>query len=213
MMTMRMRGTEVIEVRYALEHLFSDQEHDWVSDTIAPVLAWVPGRSRSKRSQPFRFVVDHVVPGRSRTVHVDLTWDLPLLERLVPGVEAHARRLRDGRTAQREHVTELAAYGLTFVAISTLMPGRRVKTMRKGSAPDILFDVTPGSLRGVEAAGRATGGRSALLAVRGGAASRREARAKDGKASELRARRDIAEVHLSLWCASPRVSMMEQVKP
>ncbi|WP_438028687.1 hypothetical protein [Sorangium sp. So ce233] len=207
------RSAEVIEIRYGLEQLFTDQDHDWVSDTIAPVLAWVPGSSRSKRSQPFRFVVDDVTPGRSRTVHIGLTWDLPLLERLVPGVQAHARRLRDGRTAQREHVTELAAYGLTFVAISTLMPGRRVKTMRKGSAPDILFDVTPGSLRGVEAAGRATGGRSALLAVRDGVVSRRGARVAGGKASELRARRDIAEVHLSLWCASPRVSMMEQVKP
>ncbi|WP_437290223.1 hypothetical protein [Sorangium sp. So ce406] len=110
-------------------------------------------------------------------------------------------------------MTELAAYGLTFVAISTLMPGRRVKTMRKGSAPDILFDVTPGALRGIEAAGRATGGRSALLMVRDGMASGSKARTRSGKASELRARRDIAEVHLSLWCASPRVSMMEQVKP
>jgi hypothetical protein len=41
-------------------------------------------------------------------------------------------------------VTELAAYGLTLVAICTLMPGRRVKAMNQGSAPDLLFDVTPG---------------------------------------------------------------------
>ncbi|XXT22852.1 hypothetical protein WME94_15000 [Sorangium sp. So ce429] len=107
------RSAAVIEIHYGLEQLFKDQEHDWVSDTVAPVLAWIPGKTRSKASQPFRFVVDHVVPGKSRTVHIDLTWDLPMLERLVPGIEAHARRLRDGRTAQREHVTELAAYFLS----------------------------------------------------------------------------------------------------
>jgi hypothetical protein len=27
---------------YALEQLFKDQDRDWVTDTIAPVLAWVP---------------------------------------------------------------------------------------------------------------------------------------------------------------------------
>jgi hypothetical protein len=60
------------------------------------------------------------------------------------------RRLRAKRSAQREHVTELAAYGLTFVAISLLVPGRRVVHMNMGVAPDLLFDVTPAALRGVE---------------------------------------------------------------
>jgi hypothetical protein len=54
------------------------------------------------------------------------------------------------------------------VAISALMPGRRVKTMNKGFAPDILLDVTPNALRGVETAGRTKGGRSELLTVRDG---------------------------------------------
>lgn len=108
---------------YALERLFVDQERDWVVDTIAAVLAWVPGKSKSRSEQPFRFVVEHVAAGATRTVTLELTWDLPALERLVPGVSEHARRLRERRSAQREHMTQLAAYGLTFVAISALCPG------------------------------------------------------------------------------------------
>lgn len=73
--------------------------------------------------------------------------------------------------------------------------------MRYGSAPDILLDVLPGALCGIEAAGRSTGGRRALLLIR------------DEKWSALQGRADLAEVHFSLWCASPRISMMDQVKP
>lgn len=109
--------------------------------------------------------------------------------------------LRGGRGPQREHVVELAAYGLAFVAISAWMPGRRVITFRKGSAPDMLFDVTPGVERGVEVAGRSDHGYAALRVVR------------DEKAPTLRALVNVAEVHLSLWCADPRVSLWEQVKP
>lgn len=186
---------------YVLERLFVDQDHDWIRDVVAPVLAWVPGTIRKSRTQPFRFDVAHTVGRKTSNVHIDVSWDAAALETIVPGVQDHARRLRTGRSAQREHVTELAAYGLTFVAISVLLPGRRVKTMRKGSAPDILFDVTPGALRGVEAAGRSKGGRPALLAIR------------QEKAAQLAARGDLAEVHLSLWSASPRISIMERVKP
>ena len=144
-------------------------------------------------------------------VRIDLRWDEAALERAIPGVVDHARRLREGRSAQREHLAEFAAYGLTFVAISTLMPGRRVVHMQMGMAPDILFDfdLTPGALRGVETARRTSGGRAALAAVRNGTA----APAKVGKRAQLLARVDLAEVHLSLWCAAPRVSIMERLKP
>ncbi len=122
------------------------------------------------------------------------------------------RRFRLGRTAQREHITELAAYGLTFVAISILMPQRRVKTMQFGSAPDILFDDTPGALRGVETAGRSKDGRAALRIVRDGVPTTGSKGGKPGKASALLARTDLAEVHLSLWCASPRLGTLEQLR-
>lgn len=144
---------------------------------------------------------------------IDLSWSESALEEIIPDVLEHARRLRLGRSAQREHVTELAAYGLTFVAISVLMPRRRVVSMQMGVAPDILFDVTPGALRGVETAGRASGGRSALNVIRNGTASSSGRPGSVGKAATLVARPDLVEVHLSLWCAAPRISIMEQLKP
>lgn len=196
---------------YDLERLFVDQDRDWVIETIAPVLAWVPGETRPMKPPPFRFEVDHTTSAATTKITIDLGWDEATLERLVPGVTDHARRLRAGRSAQREHVTELAAYGLTFVAISTLMPGRRVVAMQQGAAPDILFDATPGALRGVEAAGRTTGGRTALAVIRNGQASRRASGAL-GKAQQLLARTDLAEVHLSLWCGAPRVATLEQLR-
>ena len=82
-----------------------------------------------------------------------------------------------------------------------LMPGTRVSGMSKGRSPDFLFDTTPGGLRGVEVAGRSSGGLAALGAVR------------KEKWPKLAAREDIAEVHLSLWCAEPQVSEFYQVKP
>ncbi len=203
----------VTVIPFALEQLFVDQERDWVIDTIAPVLAWVPGKTKARMAQPFRFAVEHIDGNVRREVHVDLTWDLAKLEVHDPGVKDRARRFRERRTAAREHVTELAAYGLTLVAISVLMNARRVVDMRFGLPPDLLFDVTPAKLRGVETSGRATGGRSALLAVRDGTPATTKRPAKQGKAAQLVARTDITEAHLSLWCASPRISIMERVKP
>lgn len=203
----------MIGMIYSLEQLFLDQDRDWVIETIAPILAWLPGTNAKKRQQPFRFDITHTQNGMATALSIDLKWDVAKLEQLVPGVGDHARRLRTGRSAQREHVTELAAYGLTFVAISTLMPGRRVVSMQMGVAPDILFDVTPAALRGVETAGRTSGGRSALTVVRNGARATKTKPATEGKAATLAARPDLAEVHLSLGCASPRVSTMEQLKP
>lgn len=192
-------------IAYSLDDLFVHQDSDWVTDTIAPVLAWVSAKSRGK--PPYRFEVEHKAPRKYRVVHIDLSWDDARLERIVPGVLAHADRLRTRRSPQREHVAELAGYGLALVAISTLMPGRRIVSMQFGAAPDLLFDLTPGKLKGVEVAARTTGGRGALKDVRDGSASKR------GKAAPLMKRGDLAEVHLSLCCASPRTSMMEQLKP
>ena len=105
-------------VAYALERLFVDQERDLVHDTIAAVLAWVPGKGNTKRAQPFRFEVEHVLPGKRSVVPIELSWDVHSLESAVPGLRDHVRRLTTSRSAQREHIAELAAYGLTFVGIS-----------------------------------------------------------------------------------------------
>jgi len=189
--------------------LFASPFASTLIETIAPVIAWVP---RKKPQQPFRFGVTHTTTGKTTQVDIDLVWDIAKLSRRKPDVVAHAQRLAAGQSAAREHVTELAAYGLAFVAISALMPGRRVVHMSFGVAPDMLFDVTPGALRGVEVAGRTTGGPSALAVVRDGTPARRGKKAAQGKHAQLLARVDIAEAHLALWCAEPRIGIMEQVK-
>ena len=199
---------------YALEQLFVDQGSDLVIDTIASVLAWVPGKSKKRGTQPFTFQVEHrVPPAAAKRVSIDLTWNIAKLQALVPGVQAHATRLATGVSAQREHVAELAAYGLAMVGISVLMPGIRILAFRRGLAPDLLFDVTPAALRGVEVAGRTKGGWNKLKEIRDGSAATKKKTATAGKASQLRARADVAEAHLSLFCASPRVALKERVKP
>jgi len=63
------------------------------------VLAWVPGNSKVRLAQPFRFTVEHIAKGNTGTVSPDLSWDLAALEQQSPGVGAHALRLREGRSA------------------------------------------------------------------------------------------------------------------
>jgi hypothetical protein len=193
---------------YALEKLYVDQDADWVIDTIPAVLAWVPGRSKKRASQPFIFEIEHIVGGHPMAgTALSLSWDIAALEMHDREVRSRARRMREARTAQRENVTELAAYGLALVSVSLLMPGRRVVLMRRGLPPDLVFDITPTSVRGVEVAGRAQGGVAALERVRDGRGG------SPGKAAKLLARPELAEVHLSLWCGSPRVAIMQQIKP
>ncbi|HEX2574327.1 MAG TPA: hypothetical protein VH877_32565 [Polyangia bacterium] len=180
-----------------------------VLETIPAVLAWVPGKTQRTSTSPFLFSVEKVVPtgGDRMTVPIELSWDEGALTSRDPLIPDRARRMRSGKTAQREHVTELAAYGLAFVALSVLFPGRRVIGFRKGLPPDLLFDVTPGNLRGIEVAGRTRGGEKALKDIRDGSKN------KPGKRAQLIARIDVAEAYLSLWCSSPRVGTFWQVKP
>jgi hypothetical protein len=196
-------------VEYPLERLYADQDYDWVVDSIPAVLAWVPGDVESDREPPFLFNVAYAPDAkrRPRSVTLALGWDLKKLTERDPDVLVKARRYRSGRTVHREHLAETAAYGLAFVAISVFLPGRRVVWMQHNVAPDIVLDRTPGALRGVEVAGRGSGGFTALRAARVGTAS------AEGKAAQLRKLPDVAEAYLSLWCQSPRVAEMYKVKP
>jgi hypothetical protein len=198
-------------VDYPLEQLYRDQDFDWVVDTVPGVLAWVPGHTKERHQQPFHFTVHHQPAPDARTEQLQLAlrWDLDRLVMHDGTVRERVARMRAGRTAQREHVTELAAYGLALVAVSIFLPGRRVVSMRKGLPPDLLLDVTPGALRGVEVAGRSRGGFRVLEEVRHGDARGEE----PDKQRHLLARADIVEAHLSLWCASPHVAVMAKVKP
>lgn len=208
-------------IQYSLESLYVDQQYDLVVDAIPAVLAWLPDVS-----PPFAFVLaNDSADAGGGDVRLELGWDLNALRSYSPEVEARALRMRHGTSAQREHVTELAAYGLALAAATALLPGRRFVAWNKGIAPDILYDATPGALRGVEVAGRSRGGWGALRLVREGKPAVRGRKARGhkrgrrgrpaipGKRQELVERDDIVEVHLSLWSARPQVSEFFQVKP
>jgi hypothetical protein len=190
-----------IPVPYALERLYQDQDHDWVADAIPAVLAWVP--VDGARRQPYLFEVDHVAASRgpAKRLTLAIRWSVDALEAYDPGLRDRVKRMRSGRTAQREHVVELAGYGLALVAISVLLPGERVVDMERRRSPDLLLDMTPGALRGIEVACRSRGGWAGVRAVR------RE------KTAELVPKKALAEAHVSVWCGWPRVTEFCRVKP
>jgi len=191
---------------YALERLYDDHGSDHVQDVIAPLIAWVSA-DRATRSK-VDFTLDHA-PGRAQPVtrSLAIVWDIAALARHDPNVEARAKRIAIGLGALAEKCTEYAGYALALVAISVFLPGRRVLRWQRWSPPDLLFDITPGNLRGVEVAARSTGGWGALRAIANGKGAR------PGKSAALRAMSDVTEAHLSLWCRSPRVAMMIRAKP
>lgn len=186
---------------YSVERLYDDQSPDFVIDAVPALLTWLGG-AEAPRS-PRRFAVE-VGRGSERDV-LTITWDLGQLSERDPALVDRVRRLRGG--PHREHVTEVAAYGLALVAISVFLPGRRVVAWSKYVAPDLLFDAAPNARRGVEVAGRTKGGWAALRTVRDGS------RKQPGKAGQLRDDPEIAEAWLSLWCGAPAVAMMVKIKP
>jgi hypothetical protein len=189
------------ERSYALERLFEDQHPDLVVDTIPSLVAWLaPPPVVAKASVRFRVRVGH-----DAVEELLLGWDMEALGSRCAELTERVRRLRSG--PQREHFVELAAYGLALVAISIWMPGARAIKFNPGLAPDILLDVTDGALRGVEVAGRTSGGFGALRTVLEG--NKKE----KGKRAQLQERSDVAEAHVSLWCARPSVSILLRVKP
>lgn len=80
-------------------------------------------------------------------------------------------------------------------------PGERVVDMERCRAPDLLLDNTPGRLRGVEVAARSTGGVGVLTGMR------------NDKIALIVPRKDVLELHLSLWCGDPRMGLFARVKP
>jgi hypothetical protein len=197
----------VLTRAYALEKLYDDQSPDLVVDTIPALLAWLPRpASKAPPSAAYRMRLGRR-SGRAVEEMLELSWDDARLAARDPSVLPRAKRMREGTSAQREHVPELAAYALALVGISVWMPGRRAVGWSKRTRPDILLDATSGALRGVEVAGRTSGGFAALRMVLEGSKKDR------GKRAELVDLEDVVEAHVSLWCARPAVSVIEQVKP
>lgn len=194
---------------YALEQLYIDQDGDLIHEPIAALISWLDPANQSY-SHAFTLRVQH--RSAYHDDQVTVSWDIQKLTATDAGLAHAVRRFRKGSTALMEAQTELAAYGLAFVAVSCLLHKRIVRFTR-WCPPDLLFDVTPSHLRGVEVAGRATRGYTAFKQTLDGPPGTPKTPAKVGKRAQLLAQADVAEAYVSLWCRQPMVSIWEQVKP
>ena len=201
---------KTVPIAYHLQQLYVDQDRDWVVDTVPSLIAWL---TRHAGRQPVQLAVRLGGARNAPSTALLLQWDLSQLEVFDPDLRGRVARTMSGRTALREQVTELAGYGLALVAMSVLLPGSRVVDMRKGLPPDLLYDATPGALRGVEVAARTYGSWSVLRSIREDTVNRKTRKRAFGKASDLQRRQDIAEAYVSLWCGRGKVSEFVKVKP
>lgn len=180
------------DVAYDLGQLFEDHPAWFAEETIPHLFAWL-ALTRS----PLRFQV-HLPDGKATKLTV--RWSPQDLRRRVDDLAGRVQRLTEGRSIQVEQVPQYGAYGLAGVVSARILK-RRVVALNAWSAPDLLFDDTPGALRGVEVAGRS----------HRGAAGLRELAA--AKATSLRHASGVAEAWLSLWCTAPTVSLLLKVRP
>lgn len=186
--------------RYALQHLFRDQEPAFVIDAVPAVLAWAPEGSES-RGLRFKLAFADRTGAAQTDVAFSIHWRRDELELRDASVLSRAERMRKGQSPHREHLVEVAGYGVAMCAISALLPGRRVVGWSRYAAPDILFDATPDALRGVEVAARSGGGLSKLREL--------DAQKRPGLVDDPA----VAEAWLSLWIAQPALGWFFQVKP
>lgn len=197
----------------SLQALFDQHDPEIVEYSIAPLISQIDPHGVGG---PVSFPIHSENAAQATTATIELTWDLADLEQRSPGVTRHADAHRRGKTVIREHVTELAAYGLAFAAMSCLLPGRRVVAMNFYAAPDLIFDETVGSIAGVEVAGRVGVSIEALRSIGLGPKAKggRARRGKEGKKHGLRRNPEVREAFLSLWSfGGTNVALWMKVKP
>lgn len=190
-----------LQFSYALEQLYVDQDPDFVIDAIPQLLGWLDPQDQ-KSSHCFE--LREQKPEGEVFHNLILSWDSQQLAMRDPRFFDDLKRIRTQRTLTVEQLAQYAAYGLAMVVISCFLK-RRVKSINRHVAPDLLLDITaPKAIRGVEVAGRSKNGYAAFSQVLEG---------PDGKRARLKARANLAEAYLSLWCSAPLVAHWEQVKP
>jgi hypothetical protein len=185
-------ASSAADVVYDLGQLFEDHPAWFAEETIPHLFAWL-GLTRS----PLRFQV-HLPDGQ--TAKLTVRWSAQDLRRKMDDLAVRVRRLTEGQSIQVEQVPQYGAYGLAGVVSARILK-RRVVALNAWSAPDLLFDDTPGALRGVEVAGRSHRGAAGLREL------------AEEKATSLRKMSGIAEAWLSLWCTAPQVSVLLKVRP
>lgn len=190
-----------LQLSYALEQLYLDQNPDYIIDAIPQLLCWLDPQGE-KSSHQFELREQK----REGPVFHDLvlSWDAQQLAERDPRFTKDLKRFRAKATLSVEQNTQYAAYGLAMVVISCFLK-RRVKNVNFYRAPDLLLDTTtPSAVRGVEVAGRSKNGYAAFSQVLEG---------PEGKRTQLKAHVNLAEGYVSLWCSTPLVAHWEQVKP
>jgi hypothetical protein len=176
---------------YDLGQLFVDQPEWFARETVPHTLAWL-----GAPTEPLRF---SLLLAGGRASELTVRWSREELTPHLPDLDASVARLIEGRSIQAEQVPQYGAYGLAGVASVVL--GVRVLRLSAWSAPDLVFDSTPGALRGIEVAGRSHRGATRPPRAGGG----------EGPAAPQRARRR-GGVAL-LWCTTPAVSLLLKVRP
>lgn len=176
---------------YDLGRLFVDQPDWFARETVPHTLAWL-----GAPTEPLRFSL--LVAGAAS--ELTLRWSREAIAPHLPDLDASVGRLIEGRSIHAEQVPQYGAYGLAGVVASVVL-GVRVLRLSVWSAPDLVFDGTPGALRGIEVAGRSHRGAAGLREL------------AEEKAPPLRDAPGVAEAWLSLWCTAPAVSLLLKVRP
>lgn len=181
-----------VPYEYDLSRLFVDQPEWFAREAVPHTLAWL--------GAPIAPLCFSILLGGDRASELTLRWSRDELARHLPDLDASVARLIEGRSIHTEQVPQYGAYGLAGVVASAVL-GVRVLRLSAWSAPDLVFDSTPGALRGIEVAGRSHRGATGLREL------------AEEKAPRLRSTPGVVEAWLSLWCAAPAVSLLLQVKP
>ncbi len=172
-------------VRYDLSDLFRDQPPWFGRETVPPMLAWL-----GDPAPPLRFLLREGASERPLELH----WRAATLQKEIPDLDDQIARLSARRSVRLEQVPQYGAYAFAGVVASAILL-RKVVATGQWIAPDLLFDETPGALRCIEVAGRSSGGLRELEKL------------AEQKSARLASRDDVTEAWISLWCATPRVSL------
>jgi hypothetical protein len=208
---------------YNIEDLFNHQDKDYCEELIAPLISWLDPSGTAV--QPITIKISD--GNWKESDELKISWNTGTLIPLSSYIEDQIRKYRTGKTVNKEHHVELAAYGLAMIAASCIINKRIIDLLNK-VAPDFIYERINGKIKGIEVAGRSSGGYPALRVVALGPKRGKKGKcfhkhspskgtikrkSKKGKIHSLKKNDGISEAYLSLWSALPWVSYLNKVKP
>lgn len=184
---------------YSIEQLFEDQEPGMVRPYMASLISWHHKKKRQRL--PLRYLIKQYSSNQVLDHIFNLSWDIDRVRQknIYIDEEISGYDTRIGPDCERQ--SERAAMCLGFIFASVVLR-QRIRKINIQAAPDLIYDLNPSAIRGIEIAGRATGGLTKLLRVRN----------SPEKYPGIFENRTVVEAYLSLWCCRPSVSHWEKVK-